>query len=127
MTARWAAAGLAAAAVAVGFAVAGAAAAPTISGRDREHGARFVVAGRLLTVTLNATSSVRGFAGKRVRAECGSQRRLDAGAVRTARWPAHSHTFRVRFNAGTGPAPVFCSVDTASLSARSYHSEAVLR
>lgn len=107
--------------------IAAIAAAAPIGGRDHGRGARFALSGRVLTVTLTRTSSVRGFAGQRVRAECGSQRRLGAGTARSVRWPAGSRTLKVRFRAGAGPAPVFCSVDTASLTARSYHAEAVLK
>ncbi|MEA2220186.1 MAG: hypothetical protein QOJ35_2812 [Solirubrobacteraceae bacterium] len=107
--------------------VAAVAAAAVIGGSDRKHGARFSLSGRTLTVTLSATSNVRRFAGQRVRADCVSQLKAGDGVARTLRWPAGSRRLVVRFAAGAGSAPVFCSIDTASLRARSYHIDAVLR
>jgi hypothetical protein len=107
--------------------IAAAAAAAVLGGSDRAHGARFSLSGRTLTVTLSATSNVRRFAGQRVRADCVSQLKAGDGVARTVRWPAGRRRLVVRFAAGAGAAPVFCSVDTASLRARSYHIDAVLK
>ena len=97
-----------------------------VTGHDRAHGARFSLNGRTLTVTLTQRSTVRGFAGQMVRVDCVSQRRSGNGVARTLRWPAPSRTIKVRFRAGAGSPPLFCSVDTASLRDRSYHADAVL-
>jgi hypothetical protein len=97
-----------------------------VTGQDRAGGARFSLNGRVLTVTLGERSSVRAFAGQTVRADCVSQRRSADGVGQTVRWPARSRSLQVRFRSGAGSAPVFCSIDTASLRDRSYHAEAVL-
>lgn len=109
------------------LAIAAVAHAAALTGRDRAHGARFSLSDKTLTVTLRKTSNVRRFAGQRVRAECGSQRSLSSGTAGTVRWPAGRRTLTVRFRSGAGAAPVFCSLDTASLQARSYHAEATLK
>jgi hypothetical protein len=107
--------------------LAAAAAAATHSGSDRGHGARFSLTGRTLTVTLSRTSNVRGIAGQKVRATCVSQRRAGDGPARTLRWPSSRRTLKVHFAASAGAAPLFCSVDSASLRGRTFHLEAVLR
>lgn len=119
------AAGAAAALVALS---AGSAAAPSQwVGRDAANGAQFSLMQRTMTVTLSPSSRVRRFAGQSVRASCVSQLARDNGVALTVRWAPKSHTLRVHFRADVGPAPVYCSVDTASLKAHSYHVEAVLR
>ena len=107
--------------------LAAAAAAATHSGSDRGHGARFSLTVRTLTVTLSRTSNVRRIAGQKVRATCVSQRRAGDGPARTLRWPSTSRTLKVRFASSAGAAPVFCSVDSASLRGRTFHLQAVLR
>jgi len=102
------------------------ASAPALSGRDRANGARFVLRARVLTVTLNRGSRVRGLAGQSVQAACAAQRASGNGVARTVSWPAGSRTLRVRFSGAAGGAPVFCSVDTASLQGRTHHIDAVL-
>ena len=109
------------------LAIAAVAHAAALTGRDRAHGAHFTLSGKTLTVMLSKTSNVRRFAGQRVRAECGSQRSMSRATARTVRWPAGRRTLTVRFRTAAGAAPVFCSVDTASLRARSYHTEATLK
>jgi len=102
------------------------ASAPVLSGRDRANGARFVLAARMLTVTLSRGSRARRLAGQSVRAACVAQRASGDGVARTVSWPAGSRTLRVRFSGAAGGAPVFCSVDTASLQGRTHHIDAVL-
>lgn len=97
-----------------------------LSGTDRAHRAEFVLTGNTLTVTLASGSGVVGLAGQSVRANCVSQRAHNSGVARTLDWRPRSRRLRVRFSAKVGAAPVFCSIDTASLIDRSYHVEAVL-
>lgn len=100
--------------------------APVSTGQDSAGGARFSLDGPILAVTLSTSSRVRGFAGQDVRVDCVSQRRQGDGAARTVRWPPRMRTLKVRLPRSAGLRPVFCSVDTASLSGRSYHVDAVL-
>ena len=89
-------------------------AASVMTGRDREHGARFSLSGRTLTVTLDKTARKRGLAGRLVRAECVQPLLPGDGPGRTVRWPARSRSLKVRLPSDPGSAPVFCSVVTAS-------------
>lgn len=97
-----------------------------LSGRDGANGATFSLSGPTLIVTINPSSPVRAFAGQLVRANCVSQRAHDSGIARTVRWTPRSRVLRVHFGDSVEPAPIFCSIDTASLTQRSYHAEAVL-
>lgn len=110
-----------------GLLAAAASAAPALSGRDRHHDARFTLRSTTLTVTLGARSRSRGIAGRRVRVDCASQRRLGDGVARTVRWPSRRRRLRVRLPSSAGKTPVFCSIDSTSLRGRVYHLEAVLR
>jgi hypothetical protein len=97
-----------------------------LSGRDDVNGATFSLSGTTLTVTVSPSSRVRAFAGQLVRANCVSQRAHDSGIARTVRWTPRSRTLRVHFGKDVGSAPIFCSIDSASLTQRSYHAAAVL-
>ncbi len=97
------------------------------TGRDRARGARFSLRSRTLTVRLSPRSDARGLAGQQVLAACVAQARQGDGAKRRLRWPARTRALTVRFRTDAGQAPLFCSIDTASLSGRTYHLEAVLR
>jgi len=97
------------------------------TGRDDARRVLFLLAGQTLTVTLGATSDVRGFAGQIVRVQCASQLRPGPGQARTTHWPPGARSLEVRLGGDLGASPIFCSVDTASLRERSLHTEAILR
>ncbi len=89
-------------------------AASLITGRDREHGARFSLIARTLTVTLDRTAKTRGLVGRVVRVECAQPLRAGDGPERTPRWPARRRSLKVVLPSSPGSGPVFCSVVTAS-------------
>jgi hypothetical protein len=91
-------------------------AASVMTGRDRKHGARFSLSGRTLTVTLDTSTKMRGFAGRLVRAECVRVLLAGDGPARTLPWPARRRSLKVLLPSSPGAAPVFCSVVTASLN-----------
>lgn len=120
---------MAALAVAVVLLVVPGAAAPatTLTGRDREHGARFALTGRTLAVSFATLRSARGFRGLPVRVECVQPLFAGDGPVRRARWASASRTLKVRLPYGPGSAPVFCSVVTTSRRAPTASIAATLK